>query len=80
LRGLITDLGISPSIITVFSNNQSAIYLTKNDAYPSKTKHISIKYHYIRDTIDGGKIIMNKVHTLENPTDMFTKALPIAKF
>jgi len=54
--------------------------LTKNDAYHSKTKHISDKYHYVRDTIAAWEIVVKKVHTSENPTYMLNKPLRIAKF
>ena len=64
----------------VFSNSESVIYLTKNDAYHSKTKHINIKYHYIRDTISVEDITIKKVHTANNPVYMLAKALPIAQF
>jgi len=64
----------------VFSNSQSAICFTKNDAYHSKTKHISVKYHYVRDTIVAEEIVVRKVHASENPAYMLTKPLPIAKF
>jgi len=64
----------------LFSDSQSAIHLTKNYAYHSKTKHISVKYHYIRDTVAAGEILGRKVHTTENPADMLTKPLPVAKF
>ena len=80
LKDLITELGVSQGVTTVFSNRQSAIYLTKNDAYHSKTKHISIKYHFIRDIIVVGDITMKKVHTSKNAADMLTKSLPTAKF
>jgi len=64
----------------VFSDSQSAIHLTKNDAYHSKTKHISVKYRYVRDTVAAGEIVMRKVHTSENPAYMLTKPLFISKF
>ena len=64
----------------VFSDSQSTIHLTKNDANHSKTKHISVKYHYIRDTAVAGEIAVRKVHTSENPADMLTKPLSISKF
>lgn len=80
LRGLVIELGITQNTTVVFSDSQSAIHLTKNDAYHSKTKNISIKYHYIRDTIAAGEITVKKVHTSENPADMLTKSLPVAKF
>jgi len=80
LKGLVTELGVPQATTVVFSDSQSAIHLIKNDAYNSKTKHISVKYHYVRDTVDAGGIVMRKVHTLKNPVDMLTKPLPIAKF
>jgi len=64
----------------VFSDCQSAIHLTKNDAYHSKAKHISVKYHYVKDTIAAGEIVVKKVHTSENLTDMLTKPLTIDNF
>ena len=54
--------------------------MTKNDTYHSKTKHISVKYHYVRDIIVAGEIVVKKVHTSENPADMLIKPLPITKF
>ena len=80
LRGLVTELGAPQTTTVVFSDSQSAIHLTKNDAYHSKTKHISVKYHYVRDTFTAREIVARKVHTSENHADMLTKPLPIAKF
>ena len=80
MMDLVTELGVPQAATVVFSDSQSAIYLTKNDAYHSKTKHISIKYHYVRDTVAAGEIVVRKVHISENLADMLTKPLPIAKF
>jgi len=80
LRGIVTELKVPQDTTVVFSDSQSTIHLTKNDAYHSKTKHISVKYHYVRDTIALGELVVKKVHTSENPTNMLTKTLPIAKF
>jgi len=60
LRGLLIQLGVPQGVTSTFSYSQSAINLTKNDAYHSKTKHISIKYHFIRDTIAVGEIILKR--------------------
>lgn len=78
MRGLVTELGVPHANTVVFSDSQSVIHLTKNDAYHSKTKHISVKYHYVRDT--ALEIAVRKVHISENPADMLTKPLPITKF
>ena len=80
LRGLVMDLGIPQGVTVVFSDSQSVIFLTKNDVYHSKTKHISVKYHYVRDIIAEGEIAVKKVHTSENPADMLTKPIPGIKF
>lgn len=48
--------------------------------YHSKTKHIDVKKHYIRDTIDAANTMVNKAHTLENPADVLTNPLCIIKF
>ena len=63
-RSLVTELGVSQATTVVFSDSQSASHLTKNDAYHSKTKHISVKYHYVKDTVAAGEIVVRKVQTL----------------
>ena len=80
MKGPITELRVPQNIIVVFLDSQSAIHLTKNNTYYSKTKHISVKYHYVRDTIIAGEIVVRKVHISENPADILTKPLPIAEF
>ena len=80
MRGLVTEVGVPQAATVMFSDSQSAIHLTKNDAYHSKTKHISVKYHYVRDIVPVREIVVRKVHTSENPADMLTKPLLIAKF
>uniref|UniRef100_A0A803L4E9 Uncharacterized protein n=1 Tax=Chenopodium quinoa TaxID=63459 RepID=A0A803L4E9_CHEQI len=47
LRGLVMDLGIPQGVTVVYCDSQSAIFLTKNDAYHFKTKHIAVKYYYV---------------------------------
>jgi len=80
LKGLIIELGVPRNATAMLLDSQSVIHPTKNDAYHSKTKRISIKYHYIRDTIDAGDTVMKKVHTADYPMDMLAKSLPITKF
>ena len=80
LRGLTTELRVPQGTIKVFSNSDSAIHLTKNDAYHFKTKHISVNYHYVSNTVVARKIDVRKIHTLKNPVDMLTMPFPIAKF
>ena len=42
-------------------------------------KHINVRYHFVREIIARGDILVSKVGTQDNPADMMTKSLPIAK-
>jgi hypothetical protein len=48
--------------------------------FHARTKHIEIKYHYVRDEIKKGKLKVCKISTHNNPADMLTKPVPVAKF
>ncbi|XP_071932870.1 uncharacterized protein [Coffea arabica] len=48
--------------------------------YHERTKHIDVKYHFIRDIIAEGKVLIQKINTKDNPADIFTKPLPVYKF
>jgi predicted aldo/keto reductase-like oxidoreductase len=45
-----------------------------------RTKHINIKYHFVRDLIEEGKVKVCKISAHDNPADMMTKLVPVAKF
>jgi hypothetical protein len=57
-------------------DNQGVIHLAKNAAYHSRTKHIDVRYHFIRDVIEHDQLIVKKVYTKKNVADMFTKVVP----
>jgi hypothetical protein len=80
MRGLISELGVPQDALKVYCDSHSAICLTKNGMFQFKTKHVDIKYQFIRDVVPEGKIIVVKVHTDENPADMLTKPLSNTKF
>jgi hypothetical protein len=48
--------------------------------FHERTKHIEIKYHYVRDDVEKGNLKVCKIHTLDNPVDMLTKPVPVAMF
>jgi hypothetical protein len=80
LRSLIQqlfDTTLSP--ITLFSDNQSAIALTKDHQYHARTKHIDIRYHFIRWIVEQGSIRLVYCPTDDMVANTFTKALPSAK-
>ncbi|KAG8485167.1 hypothetical protein CXB51_021347 [Gossypium anomalum] len=80
LKGLFSELNEDLQISTVFCDSQSAIFLTKDQMFHERTKHIDVRYHFVRDIITRGDIVLSKISTHENPADMMTKSLPITKF
>jgi hypothetical protein len=58
----------------------SAIFLAKNLTYHSKTKHIDIQYHFVRDMVEERKVLLMKVDTLKNVAKSLTKFVSIEKF
>ena len=66
--------------IRINCDNQSAIFLAKNPAYHSKTKHIYGQYHFVRDMIEDKKVLLVKVDTLKNTIDALTKSVSSEKF
>jgi hypothetical protein len=80
LRSLISQLFEVPmDATTLFSDNQSAIALTKEHQYHARTKHIDIRFHFIRWIIEEGKLRLIYCPTNDMVADTLTKALPSAK-
>ncbi|KAH9771354.1 Integrase catalytic domain-containing protein [Citrus sinensis] len=73
LQGLLENLGLTQEHINVYCDSQSAIHLTKNQVYHARTKHIDVRFHFVREIVDDGKILLQKIKTAENPADMLTK-------
>lgn len=66
--------------ISILCEYSSAINISKNLVMHSKTKHISIKYHFIREKVVDKEVSMEYVPTKEQVVDIFTKPLPTEKF
>ena len=69
------ELGKKHENTNLYSDNQSAIHLTKNSAFHSRTKHIQLKYHFIRFVLDEELLKLEKIHSSQNPADMLTKGV-----
>ena len=65
--------------MTVHSDNQSAIALSKDDKFHSRMKHIDIHFHFIRYAIATNKIKLIYCPTEDMTADILTKALPSMK-
>ncbi len=73
-------MGLVKGVIRIDCGSQSAIFLAKNPAYHSKTKHIDVQYHFVRDMIEDKKVLLVKVDTLKNIVDELTKYVSSEKF
>ena len=77
---MLGELNSCSDKIEILCDSQSAIHLTKDQMFHERTKHIDIKYHFVRDVISRGDILVKKISTHENLADMLTKPLPRIKF
>jgi hypothetical protein len=66
--------------LTIMGDNQGAIALAKDNKFHSRTKHIDLRYHFIHEVVEDGKVKMKYIPTAENFSDIFTKALAKPKF
>jgi hypothetical protein len=66
--------------VRIDCDSQSAIFLAKNPTYHSKTKHIDVQYHFVRDMVEEKKVLLMKVDTLKNVADSLTKSVSTEKF
>ena len=62
--------------VFMFCDNTSAINISNNPVMHSKTKHISIKNHFVKDLVQDKEIRLEYVHSKEQIADIFTKPLP----
>ena len=63
----------SPAIVYV--DSQGAVKLAKNPANNQRTKHTDVRYHFVRNHVQDGNIVLNHVPSSENRADALTKPL-----
>ncbi len=81
MRNLLRSIGFEQTgPTTILEDNQGAIALSKNPKGHHRTKHIDIKYHYIREATEKGDIELKYCPTERMFADILTKALPKARF
>ncbi|GJU00861.1 hypothetical protein Tco_1111199, partial [Tanacetum coccineum] len=69
------DYGIRLNDVRIMCDNKCAIDLSKNPVQHSRTKHIEIHHHFLRDNVQKGNISIEKVASEDNIADIFTKPL-----
>jgi hypothetical protein len=66
--------------IVIHCDNQRCLKLTKNRVFQDKSKHIEMKYHFIRDMVQRRTIKLQYIRTDEQIADILTKPLSLGKF
>lgn len=80
LQRLLSDMDVTVEKPVLKLDNQGAIKLTKNPEFHKRTKHIEVRYHFIREKFDEGCFRLGYVNTKEQIADIFTKPLSRHKF
>jgi len=69
------DYGLNLLNTPIFCDNESVFGIVKNPIHHSRTKHIAIRYHFIRNMAESGYVRMEPIRTEEQKADIFTKVL-----
>ena len=75
MKKLLHDYGIPQDTMCIFCDNTSAINLSKNPVQHSKSKHIEIHCHFIRDLVEERVVCLEFIHSDNQKADIFTKPL-----
>ncbi|GJV75132.1 retrovirus-related pol polyprotein from transposon TNT 1-94 [Tanacetum coccineum] len=75
MRSQLTDYGLGFNKIPMYCDNKSAIALSCNNVQHSRSKHIDIRFHFIKEHVENGVIELYFVNTEYQLADIFTKAL-----
>ncbi|KAG6517433.1 hypothetical protein ZIOFF_020825 [Zingiber officinale] len=71
--------GVKSKPVTLFVDNKSAITLMKNPVFHGRSKRIDTKFHFIKECVEKGQIMVEFVNIGERRADVLTKALPEVK-
>ena len=80
IHQLLGEIGYTLGPIPICGDNQGAIFISANPVTEKRSKHIDIRYHYIREVIERRLVEVFYIDGAENPADMLTKNLGHVKF
>eukprot|EP00795_Rhopilema_esculentum_P007998 gene7998-biopygen1703 len=80
LKQLFREIGDNVQPITIMEDNQGAISMTKNPVGHKRTKHIDIRYHFVREQVEKGTLLLKYCNTKEMLADLLTKSLNRGQF
>nr|GEU95335.1 hypothetical protein [Tanacetum cinerariifolium] len=76
LRGLLEKLGVELNTLVINCDNQDAIHLSWNHVFHEKTKHINVRYHFIREVLEAKMVKVLNVGTEHNVVDALMNVVP----
>ncbi|GJW10029.1 putative ribonuclease H-like domain-containing protein [Tanacetum coccineum] len=79
IQNQMLDYGFNFMNTKIYIDNESTICIVKNPVFHSKTKHIEIRHHFIRDSYEKKLIQVIKIHTDHNVADLLTKAFDVSR-
>ncbi|GJU23973.1 putative ribonuclease H-like domain-containing protein [Tanacetum coccineum] len=80
IQNQMLDYGFNFMNTKIYNYNESIICIVKNPVFHSKTKHIKIRHHFIRDAYEKRLIQVLKIHNDDNVADLLTKAFDVSRF
>ena len=80
MQKFLSDYGIHQEHLTIYCDNTSAINISKNPVQHSRTKHIEIRHHFIRELVDIDTFTLEFIHIDDQKADLFTKPLDSKRF
>ncbi|GJV90591.1 putative ribonuclease H-like domain-containing protein [Tanacetum coccineum] len=80
IQNQMMDYGFNFMNTKIHIDNESTICIVKNPVYHSRTKHIEIRHHFIRDCYEKRLIDVVKIHTDNNVADLLTKGFDVTRF
>nr|GEW99137.1 Gag-Pol polyprotein [Tanacetum cinerariifolium] len=80
MRTQLTDYGFHFDKIPMYCDSKAAIAISYNPVQHSRTKHIDVRYHFIKEKVEKGIVELFFVGTEYQLADLFTKALPEGRF
>ncbi|GJW78027.1 hypothetical protein Tco_0139709 [Tanacetum coccineum] len=80
IQNQMMDYGFNFINTKIHIDNESTIYVVKNPVYHSRTKHIEIRHHFIKDCYEKRLIDVLKIPTYSNVADLLTKGFDVTRF
>ena len=79
MKCFMQELEFKQQHYVVYCDNQSAIHLSKNSTYHARSKHIDVRYHWMRNALNDNLFELENIHTDHNDSNMLMKSLPREK-